>query len=72
MAAQWIELADGVLVRRYAELDLSVGLVIGDHGALVVDTRSNPDQGAELQAAVREVTREPCSVVLPTRTSTTA
>ena len=61
---QWIELADGVLVRRYAELDLSVGLLIGDHGCLVVDTRSNPGQGAELHAAVREVTRQPCSVVL--------
>lgn len=61
---QWIELADGVLVRRYAELDLSVGLLIGDHGCLVVDTRSDPGQGAELHAAVREVTRQPCSVVL--------
>jgi glyoxylase-like metal-dependent hydrolase (beta-lactamase superfamily II) len=60
----WIELADGVLVRRYAELDLSVGLVIGDRGCLVVDTRSDPSQGAELHAAVREVTRQPCSVVL--------
>ena len=64
MAGGWIELADGVLARRYAELDLSVGLVIGDGGCLVVDTRSDPDQGAELRAAVREVTRKPCSVVL--------
>lgn len=64
MTAQWIELADGVLVRRYAELDLSVGMVIGNHSALVVDTRSDPAQGAELRAAVREVTRQPCIVVL--------
>ncbi|HEX6404801.1 MAG TPA: MBL fold metallo-hydrolase [Pseudonocardiaceae bacterium] len=62
--ARWVELADGVLVRRYDELDLSVGLVIGSRGCLVVDTRSNPDQGAELYAAVREVTRRPCTVVL--------
>ncbi len=61
---QWIELADGVLVRRYAELDLSVGLVIGDRDCLVVDTRSDPGQGAELHAAVRGVTSLPCSVVL--------
>ncbi|MGH3610432.1 MAG: MBL fold metallo-hydrolase, partial [Pseudonocardiaceae bacterium] len=27
MTARWVELADGVLVRRYEELDLSVGLV---------------------------------------------
>jgi glyoxylase-like metal-dependent hydrolase (beta-lactamase superfamily II) len=57
-------LADGVLVRRYAELDLSVGLVIGDSHALVVDTRSDPSQGAELRAAIREVTSRPCTVVL--------
>ncbi|MGH3964592.1 MAG: MBL fold metallo-hydrolase [Pseudonocardiaceae bacterium] len=64
MTGRWIELADGVLVRRYAELDLSVGLVIGDRGCLVVDTRSDPGQGAELHAAVRGITRLPCSVVL--------
>jgi glyoxylase-like metal-dependent hydrolase (beta-lactamase superfamily II) len=64
VTARWVELADGVLVRRYAELDLSVGLVIGDHGCLVVDTRSDPGQGAELRAAVHEVTRQPCTVVL--------
>lgn len=60
----WIELAAGVLVRRYAELDLSVGLLIGDRSCLVVDTRSDPGQGAALHAAVREVTRQPCIVVL--------
>jgi glyoxylase-like metal-dependent hydrolase (beta-lactamase superfamily II) len=62
--ARWVELADGVLVRRYEELDLSIGLVIGTRGCLVVDTRSDPDQGAELFTAVREVTRRPCTVVL--------
>lgn len=64
MTAGWVELSDGVLVRRYAELDLSVGLVIGDRGCLVVDTRSNPNQGAELRTAVEEVTRQPCTVVI--------
>jgi glyoxylase-like metal-dependent hydrolase (beta-lactamase superfamily II) len=64
VTARWVELADGVLVRRYAELDLSVGLVIGDHGAVVVDTRSDPDQGAELRGAIRHITPLPCTVVL--------
>jgi glyoxylase-like metal-dependent hydrolase (beta-lactamase superfamily II) len=64
VTARWVELADGVLVRRYAELDLSVGLVIGDSDALVVDTRSDPGQGAELRAAIRQVTSWPCTVVL--------
>lgn len=62
--ARWVELADGVLVRRYDELDLSAGLVIGSRGCLVVDTRSDPDQGAELHAAVQEVTRQTCTVVI--------
>ncbi|MGH3916468.1 MAG: MBL fold metallo-hydrolase [Pseudonocardiaceae bacterium] len=56
MTGQWVELAEDVLVRRYTELDLSVGLVIGEHGALVVDTRSNPAQGAELRTAIEEIT----------------
>jgi glyoxylase-like metal-dependent hydrolase (beta-lactamase superfamily II) len=64
VTARWVDLADGVLVRRYTELDLSVGLVIGDRSCLVVDTRSDPTQGAELYAAICQVTRLPCSVVL--------
>lgn len=64
MTSRWVEVADGVLVRRYAELDLSVGLVVGDDGALVVDTRGNPEQGAELRSAVRAITDRPCGVVL--------
>jgi glyoxylase-like metal-dependent hydrolase (beta-lactamase superfamily II) len=64
MTARWVELAQGVLVRRYAELDLSVGLVTGERGCLVVDTCGDLAQGAELRAAVREVTRQPCTVVL--------
>lgn len=62
--ARWVEVADGVLVRRYTELDLSVGLVVGADGALVVDTRGDPAQGAELHAAVREITSLQCCVVL--------
>ena len=42
MEGRWIEVADRVLVRRYAELDLSVGLVVGDGGCLVVDTAGIP------------------------------
>lgn len=61
---QWTELADGVLVRRYAELDLSVGLVVGSEQALVVDTRGDSVQGAELAEAVRGVTALPWHVVL--------
>ncbi|MER5264976.1 MBL fold metallo-hydrolase [Actinosynnema sp. NPDC002837] len=62
--ALWIEVADGVLVRRYEELDLSVGLVVGDERCLVIDTGGDAGQGAELARAVREVTPLPWHVVL--------
>jgi glyoxylase-like metal-dependent hydrolase (beta-lactamase superfamily II) len=64
MTARWIELGDGVLVRRYAELDLSIGLVLGDGECLVVDARGDLVQGAELAAAVREITPTPGTVVI--------
>ncbi|WET81399.1 MBL fold metallo-hydrolase [Amycolatopsis sp. QT-25] len=59
----WLELADGVYARRYEELDLTVGLVVGSERCLVVDVRGDVDQGAELAAAVREITQLPWSVV---------
>lgn len=64
MNARWVELAEGVLVRRYTELDLSVGLVLGDDRCLVVDTRGDAEQGAELAAAVRNITSLPWTAVL--------
>ncbi|WP_326820377.1 MBL fold metallo-hydrolase [Streptosporangium sp. NBC_01756] len=64
MESRWVEVADRVLVRRYAELDLSVGLVMGDGGCLVVDTRGDERQGAELAAEVRRITRDPWTVVI--------
>jgi glyoxylase-like metal-dependent hydrolase (beta-lactamase superfamily II) len=60
----WLELGDGVLARRHAELDLTTGLVLGAERALVIDTRGDREQGAELAAAVRAVTPLPVTVVL--------
>jgi glyoxylase-like metal-dependent hydrolase (beta-lactamase superfamily II) len=59
-----VEVGDGVLARRYTELDLTVGLVIGAERALVVDTRGDARQGAELAAAVRGVTTLPLTVAI--------
>ncbi|MGH8823100.1 MAG: MBL fold metallo-hydrolase [Jiangellaceae bacterium] len=56
MSGRWIEIADGVLVRRYAELDQTLGLVVGAERCLVVDTGRDEVHGAEMAAAVREVT----------------
>jgi glyoxylase-like metal-dependent hydrolase (beta-lactamase superfamily II) len=64
MSARWIEVADGVRVRRHEELDLSLGLVVGDDACLVVDTGGDEAQGAEWAAAVRAVTPLPWTVVL--------
>jgi glyoxylase-like metal-dependent hydrolase (beta-lactamase superfamily II) len=59
----WRELDDGVYVRSYAEQVLNVGLVVGEAGCLVVDTRSSHVQGAELAAAVRGLTSLPWVIV---------
>lgn len=64
MDGYWIEVGDGVLARRYTELDLTVGLVIGGERALVVDTRGDARQGAELMAAVRGLTALPLVVAI--------
>ena len=61
---RWIEVAERVFVRRYAELDLSVGLVVGGGQCLVIDTGGDAGQGAELASAVRDVTSLPWRVVL--------
>jgi glyoxylase-like metal-dependent hydrolase (beta-lactamase superfamily II) len=61
---RWVEVGDGVLARRYRELDLTVGLVIGGEQALVVDTRGDERQGAELATAVRAVTVLPLQVAI--------
>jgi glyoxylase-like metal-dependent hydrolase (beta-lactamase superfamily II) len=53
-----------VFARRYAELNLTVGLVVGAKRALVVDTRGDREQGAELADAVRRVTRLPLAVLI--------
>lgn len=64
MAGRWLEVGDGVLARRYAELDLTVGLVLGGERALVVDTRGDSRQGIEWAAAVRGLTTLPLVVAI--------
>ncbi len=59
----FVEVADGVFVRRHEALDLNCGLVVGDGACLVVDTRSDLGEAADLIAAVRRVTPHPWTVV---------
>lgn len=64
MTDSWIDLGNSVLARRHVELDLTTGLVLGDERALVVDTRGDAQQGAELAAAVRAITALPVVVAI--------
>ncbi len=64
MEGRWEQVGDGVFARRHDELDLTTGLVLGTERALVVDTRGDERQGAELAAAVRELTPLPLVVVV--------
>ena len=55
----WDELADGVFRRRYESLDLNIGLVLGDSGALVLDTRASHRQAWQLIDDITAVTALP-------------
>jgi glyoxylase-like metal-dependent hydrolase (beta-lactamase superfamily II) len=62
----WVELGDRFFVRRYAFYDQNIGLVLGRGEALVIDTRSTHVQAREIQDHVRELTRDPVTVVVDT------
>jgi glyoxylase-like metal-dependent hydrolase (beta-lactamase superfamily II) len=49
----WNEVADGVFQRRYDPLDISVCVVRGTHGLLLVDTRSSHREADEIRADLR-------------------
>lgn len=61
---RWIEVAGGVYARRYAELDQTLGLVVGSRRCLVVDTGTDETHGAEFAAAIREITTTPWTLVI--------
>lgn len=63
MTAPWDEVADRVFVRRYAFFDQTIGAVIGQSGAVVVDTRTTPSQANELARDLRVLTSGPVTVV---------
>ena len=55
----WDKLADGVYRRRYDTLDLNIGLVLGEAGALVYDTRASHRQARVLLDEIATVTDAP-------------
>jgi glyoxylase-like metal-dependent hydrolase (beta-lactamase superfamily II) len=64
--AGWVEVGDRVFVRRYAVLDQNIGVVLGEEGALVVDTRATHQLADELLADLRRLTPLPARVVVNT------
>ena len=62
----WLEVGDRVFVRRYAMLDQNVGVVLGDDGALLIDTRATHEAADELRADLRRLTPLPVRVVVNT------
>lgn len=62
----WREVAEGVLQRRYNPLDVSVCVVRGPTGLLLVDTRSSPRQADEIRKDLRELGDQPVLAVVNT------
>ena len=51
----WHEIADRVWVRRYRFYDQTIGVVGGDDGLLLIDTRTSHRQGEELRTDLAEL-----------------
>lgn len=54
-AGDFLEVGDRCFVRRYPEWDVSVGVIVGAAGVLVLDTRASARQGAQLRDDVRRL-----------------
>ncbi len=58
-ARMWREVADRVFVRRFADFNVNVGLIVGAEAALVVDTHGTERQGREMLGEIRGITHLP-------------
>lgn len=62
----WVEVGDGVFQRRYDPLDVSVCVIRGADGLVLVDTRSNHREADEVRAHLRELGDRPVRAVVNT------
>jgi glyoxylase-like metal-dependent hydrolase (beta-lactamase superfamily II) len=62
----WTEVGDRVFVRRYAFYDQNIGVVLGDDGVLVIDTRVSHRQADEILADLATLTELPVRGVVNT------
>lgn len=66
MAVPFDEVGDGVYRRRYELLDQNIGVILGDTGVMVIDTRSIPSHAREVAADLRVLTSLPVRWVVNT------
>jgi glyoxylase-like metal-dependent hydrolase (beta-lactamase superfamily II) len=62
----WQEIGDRVFTRRYPFFNQQIGVVLGGSDVVVIDTRSTPAQAREIATELRELTRDPVSIVIDT------
>jgi glyoxylase-like metal-dependent hydrolase (beta-lactamase superfamily II) len=62
----WQEIGDRVFTRRYEFFQQQIGVVLGGRDVLVVDTRSTPAQAREIATELRQLTRDPVSIIVDT------
>ncbi len=62
----WQEIGERVFVRRYTFYDQNIGVVLGDDGCLVIDTRSSHRQAEEIRTDLLALTALPVAVVVNT------
>ena len=62
----WQEIGDRVFTHLFRFFDQQIGVVLGGSDVLLVDTRSTPAQAREIVAELRELTRDPVSIVIDT------
>ena len=60
------QLGEGVFRRRYRSLDLNIGVVVGDDGLAVIDTRSTHREAQELLDELATLSRKPVRWVINT------
>ena len=60
----WQEVGDRVFTRRFKFFNQQIGVVLGGRDVLVIDTRSTPTQAREILADLRELTRDPVTLVV--------
>jgi glyoxylase-like metal-dependent hydrolase (beta-lactamase superfamily II) len=65
-AGPWVEIADRIFTKRYAFYDQEIGVVLGGSDVLVIDTRLTAGQGRETLEDLRELTRDPVTLVVDT------